>query len=122
MESVEVSRRHSVMKGEMDKRSAKLIRQRDAAKQKAAALRLQISERMNQIMAGKPHQERGVFEHARTDVFGGVPDRHSEGGDGTTKEGVPVHGSYRQPWSESDPVKPDPTSDVDRRSGTKDVG
>jgi hypothetical protein len=70
-------------------------------------------------MAGKPHQERGCKENV-FDVA--IPDRHSTGGDGTTKHGDVVHGSYRQPWCVNDPVKPDPTSDVDHRSGTKDVG
>jgi hypothetical protein len=39
-----------------------------------------------------------------------IPDRHTDGGKGTTREGVPVHGTYKQPWVERDGVT-DPTGE-----------
>ena len=49
-----------------------------------------------------------------------TPDRHCEGGKGDRPDGTAVHGSYRQPWVEHDPVKADPTSEVD--GDGKDIG
>jgi hypothetical protein len=49
-----------------------------------------------------------------------IPDSISEGGAGDRPDGTKVHGSYKQPWVEHDPVKPDPTSSVD--GDGKDVG
>ena len=64
--------------------------------------------------------------HEYPDYSEGTPERHAPCGPGapvgTTKEGVPIHGSHKQSWSEKDPILPDPTSEVDHRSGTKDVG
>jgi hypothetical protein len=47
----------------------------------------------------------------RPDYTGGTPERHApHDAVGTTKEGVPIHGTYQQPWVEHDGVaENDPT-------------
>ena len=65
------------------------------------------------------NKRRGCRE--RPDYTGGTPERHApHDAVGTTKEGVPIHGTYRQPFVEVDGVKADPTSEID--GGGKDVG
>jgi hypothetical protein len=69
------------------------------------------------------NKRRGCFE--RPDYTGGTPERHAPHEVvGTTKQGVPIHGSHVQPWVENDPILPDPTSAVDNRrsDGKDDVG
>jgi hypothetical protein len=65
------------------------------------------------------NKRRGRFE--RPDYAPDSPERHARHEEvGTTKEGVPIHGSYRQPFVEVDGVKADPTSQID--GDGKDVG
>ena len=40
-----------------------------------------------------------------------IPDRHAPKGEGTTKYGDQINGSYKQPWVESDGVT-DPHGDA----------
>lgn len=65
------------------------------------------------------NKRRGCFE--RPDYTGGTPEKIAPHEViGTTKEGVPIHGSHFQPWVDREGVKPNPTSSID--GDGKDVG